>query len=865
MELCLSIKTTLMRIFLIQGLLLFISFQGLAQEAAVNNNGELKDKKVVKVPLVEKEMVATVLTDKPKIDGDGNDAVWQELPLAYSGNFTQVSPENLAQSPYVTDIKMGYTDYALYVLAYMRDPKPATIAKELGLRDDFGRLADRFGIVLDTYNQGQNAFYFAVTAAGVQLDLYITPNNEDVSWDAVWNSAVQITDEGWVAELEIPWSAIRFAKRPEQLWGLNFMRLVRSQNDEAFWSPVDASVSGLVNQSGTLSGIQNIKPPLRLQLFPYVSAIAGVDNGSGTRSANMGGGMDVKWGISESFTLDMALIPDFSQVQSDNQVLNLSPYEVQFDENRAFFTEGTDLFNKKGLFYSRRVGHVFYTFEPELTEASAIISRPNSTKLINATKISGRTHKGLGVGFFNAVTNAAYLEVQDTLRTEGQEDYALARREVMVDPKTNFNVAVVDQSLPNNSNISFINTNVTRMNGGRDANVTGLEFRLRDKKNKYQLDGFGALSYVWDNADTETGYRKRSDGHRHLLSFGKISGNFQFSLRQNVESDQYDVNDMGIIQAPNEFNHYLWLGYQILKPFWIINQTGINTNLAYERLYKPRVFTNFSGNINGWVQFKNFWYFAFGHRRKPGNSHDYFEPRVDGYYFTRLPDNHGWVYLRTDQRKRFAVETEIWRFARKAWNAHDWGIWFEPRYRINNNVSVNMGVNYGSINNERGFATTITQTLDGEEQLKDIVFGNRNIRNVEPFGSLNITFNNKMGLNVRMRYYWMRVRYDNEFYALQRNGSLQPLAYHGDEDGDGMIDHNANFNSFNVDLFYSWQIAPGSFLTFAWKDAALESSGDARPNFSENLRNFRSQPHSHTFSVKLTYFLDYLMVKNWMQ
>jgi hypothetical protein len=324
-------------------LLLLSPFLVTAQTETDQKKPTEKDKKEQSVPLQKKIMSATELADKPKIDGQGDDEVWQAVPQSFSGNFTQISPKNLEPSQYITEIKTGYTDYAFYVLAYMRDPAPGTIARELGLRDDFGKLADRFGIALDTYNQGQNAFYFALTSAGVQLDSYITPNNEDVSWDAVWNSAVQITDEGWVAEVEIPWSAIRFAKRPEQVWGINFMRVIRSQNERSFWNPVDASEAGFVNQSGTLIGINNINPPLRLQLFPYVSAIAGYDGGSGTTSTNFGGGMDLKWGISESFTLDMALIPDFSQVQSDNLVLNLSPFEVRFSENRPFFTEGTEL------------------------------------------------------------------------------------------------------------------------------------------------------------------------------------------------------------------------------------------------------------------------------------------------------------------------------------------------------------------------------------------------------------------------------------------------------------------------------------------------------------------------------------------
>jgi hypothetical protein len=809
-----------------------------------------------------RSMAATKLSEKPKIDGDGNDAVWLEVPEAFSGAFTQLAPRNMEPSNHQTTLKLGYTDYALYVLAIMHDPNPKGIARELGLRDDFGRLADRFGIALDTYNQGQNAFYFAVTSAGVQLDLYITPTNEDVSWDAVWNSEVQLTEQGWVAEMEIPWSALRFAKRPEQVWGVNFMRVIRSINEESFWNPVNAAESGFVNQSGLLTGINNIDPPLRLQLFPYLSAIAGLDRASGTTSTNFGGGMDLKWGISESFTLDMALIPDFSQVQSDNQVLNLSPYEVQFAENRPFFTEGTELFNKRGLFYSRRVGHVFHTFQPDLPDTVTVMSAPTNTRLINATKLSGRTHKGLGVGLFNAVTNAAFLEVQDTLRGAGMEDYQLRRRRLMVDPLTNFNVAVLEQNLPNNSNVAFINTNVSRASGGRDANVSGLELRLRDKKNQYQFEGFGAKSLVWENLDSDTGSRNRIDGHRYFLSFGKISGNFQYRLSRNVESDQYEINDMGILAAPNERSNRLYLGYHVFTPFWIFNQLSNNFNLNYQRLYQPNTYTSLNLNANVWMQFKNFWSLGLGHGRNPLDNHDFFEPRVQGYFFTRLPSYHVFMYAASDSRKRLAVSAEHWQFKRKAWDAHDWGLFVGPRYRVNNNISLHAALNYSIATNERGYVRRLYTSQGGERLLSNIVFGNRNIQTVEPSARLNITFNNKMGLNVRARYYWSRVRYDQAFFYLQQDGSLQPADYSGDQNGDGLNDHNVNFNSFNLDLFYSWQIAPGSFLQFGWKDASYDFSSDARHNLSENVQQFWRKPHQHTLSLKLTYFLDYLMIKN---
>ena len=237
-----------------------------------------------------------------------------------------------------------------------------------------------------------------------------------------------------------------------------------------------------------MHGIKDIEAPVRLFLYPYVSVNAGhFPNGDATQSnwtQGFNAGMDLKYGINDAFTLDMTLIPDFSQVRSDNQVLNLSPFEVQFDENRQFFTEGTELFNKGNLFYSRRIGRTpkgFYDIEDQLDSTEILLSNPSVTQLINSTKVSGRTNKGLGIGFFNAITNSMYAEVEDTING--------TVRQIKTEPLTNYNIAVLDQNLKNNSYITLINTNTERFDTERDANVTGLEFSLNDKK-KYLQSSF---------------------------------------------------------------------------------------------------------------------------------------------------------------------------------------------------------------------------------------------------------------------------------------------------------------------------------------------------------------------------------------
>ena len=254
-----------------------------------------------------------------------------------------------------------------------------------------------------------NGFY--VTAAGVQLDCNANDQSgEDFSWDAIWNSAVKITDFGWVVEIKIPYAALRFPQVDNQKWGVNFTRQIRRDRQMYTWTNIDNKIGNFILQSGELNGIKNIKTPTRLFFFPYVSTYFN-KNKDGSKST-IKGGFDIKYGINDAFTLDAILIPDFGQTAFDNQILNLGPFEQQFNENRPFFTEGTDLFNKGNLFYSRRIGGNPSTY-PETTANEEVVNFPSAVNLLNAVKISGRTKNGLGIGFLNAITEKSTAVIFD--------------------------------------------------------------------------------------------------------------------------------------------------------------------------------------------------------------------------------------------------------------------------------------------------------------------------------------------------------------------------------------------------------------------------------------------------------------------
>ncbi|HMP86054.1 MAG TPA: DUF5916 domain-containing protein, partial [Lacibacter sp.] len=342
-------------------------------------------------------MQAGKVTVAPKIDGLLTESIWKEAIPAE--DFIVNSPNFGAPSAYKTRVYVLYDNNAIYIGAYLYDD-PKLVRKQLTARDGESRQdVDYFSVFFDTYNDDQNGFHFLVTSRNVQSDGRLSPNRNsqfgppsDYSWDAVWESKVTMQDDGWIVEMRIPYFSLRFAKKDKQDWGINFQRYVRRSNENSYWNSVNPNENGFVNQFGLLAGLENLQPPLRLSFLPYVTGGYRTVPGKSGRTNEFlrNGGMDVKYGVNESFTLDMTLIPDFGQVISDNVINNLSPFEVQFQENRPFFTEGTEIFNKAGLFYSRRVGATpggYYRARSKgSTDSTRIISNPCLVQLLNAAK-----------------------------------------------------------------------------------------------------------------------------------------------------------------------------------------------------------------------------------------------------------------------------------------------------------------------------------------------------------------------------------------------------------------------------------------------------------------------------------------------
>jgi len=788
----------------------------------------------------QKSIQAVKITQAPKIDGKLDDAAWSQA--AVLSEFVQNFPTFGLPISKRTDVKILYDNAAIYVGAYMYD-EPNLIRKQITARDGESQTdVDYFSVFFDTYNDHQNGFQFLVTTANVQTDARLSPNSGgdfgsygDKTWDAVWESQVSMKADGWVVEMRIPYISLRFAKKDLQDWGIQFLRFFRRNNESSFWNPVDPKVNGFVNQFGEMKGLKDIQPPLRLSFSPYVT--------TGYRSSPQtsgylnewirNGGMDVKWGINEGFTVDATLVPDFGQVISDNVINNLTPFEVRFTENRPFFTEGTEIFNKAGLFYSRRVGATPAKYRTVRNFVAnnpnwEIVKNPSVTQLINATKFSGRTEKKLGIGIFNAI--AAPMDAKIHNNVSGKDSV------IRTSELANYNIVVFDQALKGRSFITFTNTNVMRNGNGQDANVTAVDVALYDKENVHALRGTVRYSKTWGTDP--------HDGYNTTLNYGKVSGNWQYNVSGNVESKRYDPNDLGILFAPNEVTYRGSLSYRQFKPTknFITYSYSISPRLQY--LYKPYAFSKFDVTGSAFWVFKNFWDISLLTNITPGWENNYFALFTEGKYLA-YPTNYVFqLEGSTDSRKKLYVRySGVYAVAPKYDNTYTaFGLGF--RYRFSNRFNLDLQTNSSFETNQLGFAFI-------RETNGDPIAGFRDNKDFTSVLTSTYNFTSRLNLSLRARHYWNKINYLS-LHNVDSKGKLvsRPFINGLDE----------NVNIFNVDAFLTWDFRLGSRLIVGYKNWLGDEEVahiNGKNSYLKNLSEVFDLRHGNEVTVRFIYFLDY--------
>lgn len=789
-----------------------------------------------------KQHIATRITEPPKIDGNLNDACWQDI--AYATDFATNDPVFGLPASQKTEVKFVYDDDAIYLAYSLYDDEPHKIIKTLCDRDK-NSISDELMLGIDPYGDKTSAFRFQLNAAGVQFDRFMSPfiARNDRSWDAIWQSAVVINDEGWFAEIKIPLSSIRYPKKPIQEWTIQFGRYLGRSGEYTTWSPVNNNIGGgPMRQWGNLIGIQDIKPKTRLSLSPYFtiglqqSPSLNSNERNYTNKIFYSGGADLKYGISQNYTLDMSLVPDFSQVQSDNTILNITPFEVKYDERRQFFTEGAELYGKAGIFYSRRIGAVpagYSTLTNQLQKNEKITENNSVTGIINAVKISGRHKNGFGVGVLNAITENVYAKIKN--------DSTKVIREVLTEPAANYNVIVLDQSLKNNSKIGIINTNVMRSASAIDANVTALDFILNSKGSIYALTGTAIYSYR-KGASLVGG---KQGGYNYKLDFAKISKKFRFEVYSAAVDKNYNCNDLGILAATNYMQHYFALKYFTITPVGKLLNWNTILSYTHTNTLSDMSFQRSDVDLNVFGLFKNFSTLILNSNWRPGRTVDIYEPRVSDKKFIRPKSFKQAIQYATDSRKRsqllFSVSGQWFEFPKQHYS---YEVSIAPILRIGNKLILSPAILYAAHANNQGFTSIVDKD--------NIIFGLRQEQSVETSFTFQYFFSAYHNLSFRVRDYWSKIRYD-EYYKLQDDGSLAATTYTKNAD--------VNLNLFNIDMIYTWQLGPGSFMSASWKKNIAFQNKSRSDDYFNSFSNTLVTPGSDNFSLRLIYYLDYWAVK----
>jgi hypothetical protein len=405
-------------------------------------------------------MDAYALQTAPVVDGDVlADPAWSGVTPA--SGFWQVQPEEGRPASQRTEVYVGFSGPNLYIGVVAYDDDPDGIVVNDSRRDTSLDDSDAFLVIIDGLLDRQNGFVFGTNAAGIEYDGQVIKDGAgdgqrfgqagiNLSWDTTWQVRARIADYGWSAEFEIPFRSLRFGRGASQDWGINFQRNIRRNNEIAYWSALDRSRNLYrVSEAGTLRGVT---PPSsrNLQITPYGLANARRGGDLDGTETDTEFGIDLKYSITPSLTLDATYNTDFAQVEVDEQQVNLDRFNLFFPEKRPFFLENAGQFSvgqteEVELFFSRRIG---------ISDDGEVIPVDGGLRL------SGKIGSSTNVGLLH-------------MQTEAVEDVA---------PKNQFTVARISQELPNRSSIGAIFTN-------RDGDGSYLKPEADDRNRAYAIDG----------------------------------------------------------------------------------------------------------------------------------------------------------------------------------------------------------------------------------------------------------------------------------------------------------------------------------------------------------------------------------------
>ncbi|MDZ7717679.1 MAG: DUF5916 domain-containing protein [Balneolaceae bacterium] len=790
------------------------------------------------------------------IDGRLDEEAWNQAEIAT--DFRQFSPDEGEVSTQNTEVRILYGDGGIYVGAMLHDDNPSEIERALGRRDDYNR-ADWFIVSFDSRYNRQNAFTFGINAAGIQYDGIRSSGGfgggpgipgVDESWDAVWYSDVSVTNEGWIVEMQIPYSMLRFSETDVQTWGIHFTRNIPRLGEVTEWPLVPrVERDNLIAQFGLLQNIRNVEPKPNIQVRPYMvsgfnSGENPTDPGEVATDTNIDVGGDIKVGLGPNVTLDATINPDFGQVEADPAVLNLTAFETFFQEQRPFFVEGIEIYEfsvgRGELLYTRRIGA--------------------EDPIIGATKLSGRTEKGLSFGVLGAMTGDEF------------------------DPSRNYGVARASQQIGDFSTIggilTFYDSPFRGGDGRRRTYSGGTDWDLRFADNNYGIDGYASFTHrrLTANDETETGFAGK-------LFTEKRQGAWRGFVGAEVFSDDFNPNDLGQLRQNNYIVAIGRIEHQINggRPFGAFQQADLDAFITQSVSYDEgldlglglrtgsnwtfKSFQSIGADVNVDKIFGGYDLFetrGLGPYAQPFSAEFEFEFETDERRPWQLSPEAAWTY-HDDGGNEYAlglrgnwnvgsrldlfanVEGE-WERAVTAWTSNesfrrsgsDWfiGETSAPPSRLSNDE-------YRSFD-DGGELSPILSSKEpfGDNAYYVPVFGERDTRSIDFTFRSTVTFTQNLSLQIYNQLFLARGKYEN-FKILQDRDNLADFSSYPKRD-------EFSFNSFLSNMVIRWEYRPGSTIFLVWSHGR---------NFSDELNPlspYGSSPYDRPIGTQINDTFDIL-------
>lgn len=852
-----------------------------------------------------KQVIAR-FTEKPiRIDGQLDEAVWQNP--GYSG-FIQSEPKDGSQPTEKTTVRFAFDKNSLYVAAELSDSQPGEIVSRLGRRDDFVD-SDWFIFSVDPYFDRRSGYKFAVNPAGSICDWVLyNDEEEDLTWDGIWQSKTKKTASGWTVEMRIPFHQLRFKKKDTYTWGVNVHRIIKRKNEEDVLAWVAKEDSGYVSRFFLLEGLHDIDPGRKIELAPYgMSKLAFSPDEPGNPfktgsdfSADVG--LDVKVGLQSNLTLDASVNPDFGQVEVDPAVINISDQETYYAEKRLFFIEGAGIFRFGGgglnrmrafgwqmpnLFYSRRIGRSPRGF----VSSGGYVKYPEWTTIMGAAKVTGKVGKGLNVGLLSALTQRESAEIDlagertfeavepfshyGVIRAQkefhqGRQGLGLIATAVNSDLKPG-NLA--DNFIKNAFSLgidgwTFLDRDKTWVVSGwfSTTKVTGSEMAItqlqRSSLHYFQRPDVDYVS-VDENATAMNGWAGR-------IFLNKQKGNFVFNTAFGAISPGFEANEIGFHHRGDTINGHVELGYQVFHPgktfrrWQLTFATFRNYDFGGTRIGETYYLIAQALLLNYWSAQLSFSY----------------EPDKYSHYFTRggpmalyISGQDVSYSFSTDNRKPLVLSLDG-HYRTHPNGAKNWSVYFGLRWKPKSNFSLSFIPGYYYRHSTFQWVTQVEDPLKVETYGVRYIFSDI-IQEVIPIEiRVNWTFTPRLSLQAYIQPYIAVGDYFGfkellaprtfDFNFFDRGDasiSYSDGIYQADPDGPGPAE---SFSFFNPDFNYKslrgtvvlrWEYRPGSTFYFVWTQNRADYNNPGHLDFGRDLRDLFAASGDNIFLLKFTYRL----------